>query len=83
MIPNMRVLTLHAFGETPEDDFRVTLSAISVKMIIAQDGVLQDRPIKQVTVLFMDDSEPVQLSLSEFDLLQLESVVGGYGYMEE
>lgn len=82
MIPNMRVLTLHSFGETPEEDFRVTLSAMSIKMVAAQDGMVQNRPIKVTTILFMDDPETVTLNLSDFDLTQLESVVGAYGYIE-
>ena len=81
MEPNLKVLTLHAFGETPEGDCRVTLSAMSIKMVLAKDGMIQNRPVKEVTILFLD-SEPVCLYLSELDLLQLESVVGVYGFFE-
>jgi hypothetical protein len=40
MEPNLRVLTLHAFGETPEDDLRVTLCPMTIKMIASQDGTI-------------------------------------------
>jgi len=83
MIPNMRVLTVTSFGETPEENYRVTLSAMNIKMVAAQDGIVQGRPVKVTTVLFMDDPESVTLNLSEFDLLQVEGVVGSYGFMEE
>jgi hypothetical protein len=82
MIPNMRVLTLNSFGETPEEDFRVTLSAMNIKMVAAQDGMIQNRPVKVTTVLFIGDSECVTLNLSDFDLNQLENCVGAYGYIE-
>lgn len=79
---NMRVLTLHHFGETAEDDLQVTLSAMSIKMTAAKDVEVQGRPVKQVTILFTD-SEPVELNISAMDLLNLESVVGSYGFFEE
>jgi hypothetical protein len=81
MEPNLRVLTLTAFGETAAEDYEVTLSAMAIKMVAAQDGVVQDRPVKTTTILFMD-SEPVTLHLSPVDLLQLQSVVGAYGFLE-
>jgi hypothetical protein len=83
MMPDMRVLTLNSFGETAADDLRVTLSAMNIKAVIAQDGNVQNRPVKITTVMFMGDPEAVTLKLSEFDLLQLESVVGAYGFFEE
>jgi hypothetical protein len=83
MLPNMRVLTLHSYGETSEEDFRVTLSVMNIKMVAAQDGMVQNRPVKVTTILFMDDPEHVTLNLSEFDLLQIEGIVGAYGFMEQ
>lgn len=82
MIPNMRVLTLQHFGEKPEEDLEVTLLALSIKMVMARNIRIQEREIKEVTVLFMD-SEDVTLNLSPMDLLQLQSVVGAYGFFEE
>lgn len=79
---NMRVLTLHSYGDNPTEDFRVTLAAMNIKMVAAQDGIVQDRPVKVTTILFIDDPETVTLNLNEFDLLQLESVVGSYDFME-
>lgn len=82
MIPNMRVLTINSLGETEKENARVTLSAAMIKMVAAQDGVMQNRPVKIVTVYFLD-SEEVSFALTEFDLLQIESVVGAYGFLEE
>ncbi len=78
----MRVLTLSHFGEKPEDDLQVTLSAMNIKMTAAKDAQVQGRPVKNVTILFMD-SDPIELNLSAFDLLQLETIVGSYGFFEE
>lgn len=82
MNPNMRVLTVTSLGETPEQDARVTLSAMNIKMTAALDGTIQGRPVKMTTILFMD-SEAIELALTEFDLLQVESVVGAYGFFED
>jgi hypothetical protein len=79
---NLRVLTVTNLGETEALNARITLSAMSIKMTAAMDGVIQDRPVKLTTILFLDDSDPVSLALSEFDLLQIESVVGSYGFFE-
>jgi len=82
MLPNLRVLTLSHYGETPADDLQVTLSALCIKAVVAKDTEVQGRPVKQVTVLFMD-SEPLELNLNEIDTLQLQSVVGSYGFLDE
>jgi hypothetical protein len=79
--PDLRILTLHHFGELPEEDLRVTLAAMNIKMIAAKDGTVQNRPVKITTILFMD-SEPVTLNLNEIDLMAVENVVGAYGFME-
>lgn len=82
MNPNMRVLTLQHFGETEADNLQVTLSALLIKAVMAKDIEVQGRPVKQSIVLFMD-SDPIELNLSPIDLMQLESVVGAYGFFEE
>lgn len=82
MTPELRVLTLQHYGETPEEDQRVTLSAISIKMVAAQLGTMQGRPVNLTSILFLD-SDPVNLVLNDIDLRQLESVVGTYGFYEE
>ena len=82
MIPNMRVLTLQHYGETPEDDLQVTLSPATIKMVASKDVQIQGRLVKEVTILFID-SDPVELNLSPIDLLSLQSVVGAYGFYDE
>ena len=82
MLPDgMRVLTVTSFGETAQEDLRVTLSPMNIKMTAAKDGEVQGRPIKMVAVLFMD-GESVELNLNEYDLLQVENVIGAYGFFE-
>lgn len=80
MNPNMRVLTLTAYGEKPEEDLRVTLSAMCIKATLAKDEIVQNRSVKRTTILFIDDSEPIVLCLNEIDLMQLESIVGCYSF---
>lgn len=82
MNPNMRILTVHSLGDTPDENYRVTLSAMSIKMVASQDGMVQDRPVKKTRILF-EMGDPVELNLSDFDLMQIESVVGAYGFMED
>jgi hypothetical protein len=82
MIPNMRVLTLQHFGETASDNLQVTLAPMSIKMVAARDAEVQGRSVKETTILFLD-SEPIELNLSPIDLMQVESVVGSYGFMGE
>ena len=79
---NMRVLTLQHYGETETDNLEITLSAMSIKMIAAKDSIIQNRPIKETTILFMD-SETVELNLNSLDYQQLTGVVGAYGFFEE
>jgi hypothetical protein len=82
MMPDLRVLTLTHFGETSKEDAKITLAACHIKMTSAQESTVQDRPINITTIYFLDDPETVTLNLSALDLLQLESVVGGYGIFE-
>lgn len=78
----MRVLTLTSYGESESENLRVTLPATNIKAVLARDGVIQNRPVKITAVLFMGDPEAIELKLSDFDLTQLESVVGAYMYEE-
>ena len=82
MHPNMRVLTVTSLGETEAENARITLSALNIKMTAAIDGEVQGRPAKLTSIFFLGDDEVVELALSEFDLLQIESVVGAYGFFE-
>ncbi len=81
MIPDMRVLTLRHIGETADEDLEITLCAMAIKMVAARDIKVQGREAKETTVLFLD-SEPCVLNLNHIDLLQLQSVVGAYGFYE-
>lgn len=83
MNPNLRVLTLYCYGETPEEDYSATLSAMNIKLVMAKNTTIQNREAKAVMVLFLGDDSPIELTLSALDLLQLESVVGAYGFYED
>jgi len=78
MLPNLRVLTLIHIGSQPSENMRITLSSYSIKMVTAKEGRIQDRDIKITTVYFSGEKEVVTFNLSDFDLLQLETVVGQY-----
>jgi hypothetical protein len=82
MHPNMRVLTLSHYGETPADDLQVTLNPGSIKMVVAQNGFIQNREIKITTIFFVDKLEPVEFNLSGIELLDLQQVIGAYGFFE-
>jgi len=80
---NLRVLKVQHYGETPADDLWITLAGPIIKMLTVRDGMVQNRPIKETTIFFHNDPEPVELNLNEIDLAQVEHVVGAYGMAEE
>jgi len=80
---DMRVLTVLSYGEKPEDDMSVTFNPNAVKMVAAQDSIIQERPVKVVTVFFLDDMEPFSIYVSSVDLLSIETAVGSYGFAQE
>lgn len=82
MNPDLRVLTLKHYGETPSEDLEVTLSPLMVKAVLAKDILVQDRPVKETTVIFLD-SEPLMFNLNSLDLITIQNVVGSYGFFEQ
>jgi hypothetical protein len=52
-------------------------------MIAAKESVIQGRPVKETTILFLDDPECVTLYLNELDLMTLQNVIGAYGFLED
>lgn len=85
MHPNLHVLTVTNIGETEADNARVTLSAMNIKMCVAVEGEAQGRPVKVTTIFFMGEgsNNGIELTLSELDLMQIESAVGTYGFVTE
>lgn len=77
----MRVLTLTNIGETAEEDCRVTPSPMEVEMVLAKNEIRQGQAVKS-TVIFFKSGQTVELYLSEYDLLTLESAVGMYGFCD-
>lgn len=78
MNADIRVLTFTHFGETEAENARMTLSPMNVKLLAAFDDTRQGRPVKRVSVLFLE-GDSVEVFVSEMDLLQIEQAVGMYG----
>ena len=79
----LRVLKVFHFGEVEKENLEVTFSPSLIRMITTSDTVVQDRPVKETTVFFVDDSEPVVLNLNTIDVMELEKVIGAYSFGEE
>lgn len=82
MNPDMRILTVTSYGETEEDNSQVTLAPMSIKMCASKNGKIQGRDIKKTLILFVDSDE-IELNLNDLDLMQIQSVIGSYGYYNE
>ena len=77
----MQKLTVYHYGETPEEDRRVTLSPQMVVAVVAEieDTTVQGRTVRNVTVLASDGGN-LPLSINHEDLEKLESVIGAYSF---
>lgn len=80
---NMRVLKVLNYGDTPEENIYMTLAGMSIRMVGSKDAIIQDRPVKQLLIFFVDDPDPIQLNVSELDAMTIEQVVGAYSFGEE
>jgi hypothetical protein len=78
MNTDIRVLTFTHFGESEAENARMTLSPMNVKLLAAFDDMRQGRPVKRVSVLFVE-GDSVEIFVSEMDLLTIEQAVGMYG----
>lgn len=78
---DIRVLTVQHFGETEEENTRITLSPLNIKMTAANPTIRQNREMFKVSVLFLE-GDSVELFVTEMDLLQIERAVGMYGTAE-
>ena len=81
MVNDLSILTVKSYGVSPEEDLEITLSATSINAILAQDSIVQNRPVKKTTVLF-SVGEPIMLHLNLMDLMQIQKAVGTYGFVE-
>lgn len=77
MNTDIRVLTVMHLGETEEENARITFSPMNVKMLAALDDTRQGRPVKKVSVLFIE-GDNTEIFISEIDLLTFERAVGMY-----
>lgn len=76
---DIRVLTFTHYGVTEAENARMTLAPLSIKLLAAVDDERQGRPVKRVSVMFLE-ADTVEIFVSELDLLQIEQAVGGYGF---
>jgi hypothetical protein len=79
---DLRVLAVQHYAEDPSEDLRVVLCPMVIRMVTSKGHTVQDRPVQETTIFFMDDSEPVTLNLNSLDLMSIENVIGAYGFIE-
>lgn len=75
----LRVLTVVSYGETENENDRVTLNSLEIQMTAARDDIRQGRPVKRTSVMFKDGAY-VELFLNDMDLLEVEQAIGTYGF---
>lgn len=72
-------LTVHHYGETTEEDRRITISPANISLVAAEidDVVINGRSVRNVTILFLD-GESAEISINHADLEMLEGATGSY-----
>ena len=72
-------LTVHHYGETAEDDRRITLSPQNIHLVAAkvEDSNVNGRSVREVTVLFTDGGS-ADMVVNHSDLELLESAIGSF-----
>ena len=75
----MSTLRVAHYGETPEEDRRITLAPANICAIAAEteDVQVQGRTLRNVSVLFIDGGS-MALTVDHSDLELLENTVGAY-----
>ena len=75
----MKQLTVYHYGDTSEEDRRVTLSLHMIVGLSAktEDTVLNGRSLREVSVLLVE-GEKEELLINHQDLESLELAVGSY-----
>lgn len=76
---NMQKLTVFHYGETTEEDRRITLSLMNITVVAAatEDTTVNGRSLRSVAVLFTDGSS-VDLLINHEDMMTIETAVGSY-----
>ncbi len=76
---NIEILRVDHFGETPEENKRVTLAPATICGVFAdqQDVTVQGRQLRNVIVCLEQGGE-MRLTINHVDLEMLERCVGGY-----
>ncbi len=72
-------LVVYHYGETSEDDRRVTISPMQVNLIAfeTEDTIVNGRSLRRASVLFSDGSS-CDLAVNHQDMSTLEEAVGAY-----
>ena len=78
MIEFQRLTVLH-YGETTQEDRRITLSPMNIVLVAAEvdDVVVNGRSVRKVTVLFLDQSS-VDVVVNHADLELMEAAIGSF-----
>lgn len=82
MIDGLRVLTVVNYGDTEEENERLTLNSMEIQMTSAKDDVKQGRPLKKTVVMFKSGAF-LEFYFNEMDLLSIEQAIGTFGFLEE
>lgn len=74
-----QVLRVHHYGDTTEEDRRITLSPSNITVVAAEaeDSVVNGRSVRKVTVLMVDGGS-VDVVVNHADLELMESAVGSF-----
>ena len=77
----MQTLRVHSYGETAEDDRRVTIAPNNVVALAAstEDTQVQGRTLRGVSVLFIDGGS-MDLVVDHADLQLLETTIGAFSF---
>jgi hypothetical protein len=75
----MKRLTVHHYGETTEEDKRITISPANIFALAAdvEDVVVNGRTLRNVVVLGIDGGS-IPLTVNHADLSILEEATGSY-----
>jgi len=75
----LEVLRVLSYGETPEQDLRITISPMNVLAIVAEneDSTIQGRAVRRVDVL-LGEGEQLSVVVNHQDLELLERAIGSF-----
>lgn len=72
-------LTVHHYGDTTQEDRRITLSPMNIAFIAAEveDSMVNGRSLRRTSVLFTDGGS-ADITINHSDLQLLEGAIGSF-----